>query len=56
MPRGRKKKIQDPVVEKAVEEINKIIDSGEKDLLENPIYNAQYIWTQKYLVVCKQLV
>lgn len=40
MPRGRKKKIQDPVVEKAVEEIHKIIDSGEKDLLENPIYNA----------------
>ena len=40
MTRGRKKKIQDPIVEKAVKEINKIVDSGEKDLLENPIYDA----------------
>lgn len=40
MPRGRKKKVQDPVIDKAVEEISKIIDSGEKDLLDNIIYDA----------------
>jgi hypothetical protein len=40
MPRGRKKKVQDPVIDKAVEEISKIIDSGEKDLLDNTIYDA----------------
>lgn len=40
MARGRKKKIADPVIDKAVEVINNIIDSGETDTLDNKIYNA----------------